>query len=62
MNWDQVLLHYSVAPVIGNRTGLKAYTFNYSTQGTGCHVKSFIAQLSNTSVLLDMEPGTAFRI
>ncbi|MES2774156.1 MAG: S8 family serine peptidase [Bacteroidota bacterium] len=56
-------LHYTVAPVIGNKTGVKSFTFNYSTQGIDCYFKSFFAQLnSSNTVLLDLELGSNYRI
>lgn len=53
-------LFYTVAPwLAGNRTGAKAYTFNYTTQGVACFIKSFLADYTgNNSVSLLLELGT----
>ena len=38
---------YTVAPVIDNREGLKAYTLNYKMQGVDCYLKTFLADLDD---------------
>lgn len=40
-------LYYTVAPMTGNREGLKAYTINYQLQGVDCYLKTFLADLVN---------------
>ncbi|HEX2627673.1 MAG TPA: S8 family peptidase [Chitinophagaceae bacterium] len=52
--------YYAVAPVLGNKTGVRSYGFDYTTQSTGCYLRSFFAQLVNTSALLDLELGTTY--
>jgi hypothetical protein len=55
-------LHYAVAPIIGNREGVKSYTFNYTTQGVECYIRSFLAFLNTNSVLLSLELGTLYQV
>lgn len=56
-------LHYTVAPLLsGGFTGLKAYTFDYTTQGVGCYIKSFLADLVNNAARLLLELGTRYAI
>lgn len=55
-------LHYTIAPLIDNKTGLKSYTFNYITQGVECYVKTFFAESINASVKLDLELGTIYQV
>lgn len=55
-------LHYAVAPLIGNREGVKSYTFNYTTQGVACYLRSFLALLNGTSARLDLLLGTLYNL
>jgi hypothetical protein len=55
-------LHYAVSPVINNKTGMRSFGFNYTTQGVGCYIKSLLPYLFPDRVLLDLELGTLFRI
>src|SRR4030095_8465590 len=55
-------LYYAVAPLINNRTGVRSYGYNYTTQGVGCFVRSFIGQLINSSARLDLELGTKYNV
>jgi hypothetical protein len=56
-------LHYTVAPVIGNRQGLKAYTINYQTQGVDCYLKNFLVDLENGNTgVLSAEIGTTYNV
>lgn len=55
--------HYSVTPVIDGKETVGSYTFNYETAGTGCYVKTFLADLSlNNEAALLLELGTTLRI
>jgi hypothetical protein len=57
------MLWYTVAPVIGNRQGLKAYTINYQTQGVDCYLKNFLANLENGNTgFLSAEIGTNYNV
>jgi hypothetical protein len=53
-------LYYAVAPLINNRAGVRSYGYNYTTQGAGCYVRTFIGQLINNTARLDLswEPTT----
>lgn len=57
------LFWYTVAPVIGNRQGLKAYTINYKTQGVDCYLKNFLVDLENGNTgSLYAEIGTTYHV
>ncbi len=54
---------YAVAPVLGDlHTGAKSATINYNTQGVGCYVINFLADLSNDAALLRLTLGTTYQI
>ncbi|MEO5647327.1 MAG: S8 family peptidase [Chitinophagaceae bacterium] len=55
-------LHFAVAPLIGNREGMKSYTFNYTTQGVECYIRSFLSSLLNNTAALDLLLGTIYGI
>ena len=55
-------LSYAVAPLIGNTAGVKSYTFNYTTQGVECYIRSFLSSLNNDSAFLDLSLGTLYHI
>ena len=55
-------LHYAVAPVIGSREGMKSYTFDYTTQGVECYVRSFLVSLVNNTTELFLSLGTLYNI
>jgi hypothetical protein len=55
-------LHYAVAPVIGNKEGVKSYTFNYTTQGVECYFRSFLALLVGNSAQLTISLGTLYNV
>jgi hypothetical protein len=55
-------LHYAVAPIIGNKEGVKSYTFNYTTQGVECYFRSFLAFLVGNSAQLSISLGTLYNI
>src|SRR6266487_4199584 len=55
-------LHYAIAPLINNKTGVRSYGYNYTTQGVGCYVRAFLAQLINSTARLDLELGTSYGI
>jgi hypothetical protein len=55
--------YFAVAPVFGNLTAARGTTLNYTLQGTGCYVVSFVPrQLVADTVLLDLEIATAYRL
>lgn len=56
-------LWYTVAPVIGNRQGLRSYTINYQTQGVDCYLKYFLVDLVNGNTgSLYAEIGSAYNV
>ena len=55
-------LYYAVAPMIGNREGVKSYTINYTIQGVECYIRSFLASQDNNSANLDLLLGTLYGI
>jgi hypothetical protein len=55
-------LHYAAAPIIGNKEGVKSYTFNYTTQGVECYTRSFLAFLVGNSAELTLSLGTFYNV
>lgn len=55
-------LYYAVAPVIGNKEGVKSYTFNYTIQGVECYIRAFLASLQNNTAQLLLSLGTLYDI
>ena len=55
-------LYYTVAPVIGNKEGVKSYTINYTLQGVECYIRSFLAALINNKAELSLLLGTQFNL
>jgi hypothetical protein len=57
------VLHYAVAPNIQWRTGIRSYTFDYTSQGIDCYVKRFTVDLLNSSVgSIQFELGTRYEV
>jgi Subtilase family/Secretion system C-terminal sorting domain len=57
-----ISLHYAVAPLINNKTGVRTYAYNYTTQGVSCYVRTFLAQLIDNTAKLDLELGTYYNV
>ena len=55
-------LHYAVAPIIGNKEGVKSYTFNYTTQGVECYIRSFLALLAGNTADLSLLLGSLYNV
>jgi hypothetical protein len=55
-------IHYAVAPLIAGREGIKSYTFNYTTQGVACFIRSFLVTLVNATGQLDLQLGTLYNL
>ena len=55
-------LHYAVAPAIDTREGIKSFTFNYTTQGVECYIRSFLVMLVGNSTELTLSLGTLYNI
>jgi len=54
--------YFSVVPQLQGREGIKAFTLNYETQGVGCYLKKFLAQLVSDNALLNFELCTLFQV
>src|SRR5215204_616372 len=60
---DYSSLYYAVAPKIGNKSGLRSYTLNYTTQGVACYLRTFFAFLQNgTQAHLSAELGSLYNV
>ncbi|MBK5271576.1 MAG: T9SS type A sorting domain-containing protein [Bacteroidia bacterium] len=55
-------LYYAIAPLINGKTGVRSFGFNYTTQGTGCYIKTFYPLLVNNTVLLTLELGAIYNV
>jgi hypothetical protein len=55
-------LYYAVAPLFGNRTGVRSYAYDYTVQGVGCYIKTFFGELLNGSSELELELGTNYNV
>jgi hypothetical protein len=55
-------LHYAAAPIIGNKEGVKSYTFNYSIQGVECYIRSFLAFLNGNTTQLTFSVGSLYNV
>lgn len=53
---------FTVTPLLKNREGIKAYAFDYTTQGTSCYFKIFLAELLTNKGRLLLEIGTLYNI
>ncbi|ULQ52736.1 S8 family peptidase [Flavihumibacter fluvii] len=55
---------FTVAPVLANGIeGVKAYTFNYTQQETGCYIRNFLADPAATNqARLTLELGTVYGV
>jgi hypothetical protein len=57
------VLHYAIAPIQNNKELVRTYTFNYNTQGTGCFINSFLADLTlNNEARLQLFLSATVRI
>ena len=54
--------HFTIAPIIKSREGIKAYTFDYTSQGVECYFKSFLAQLNASQASLLLELGVIYHV
>lgn len=44
-------------------SGIKSYTFNYNTQGAGCYISNFLADINvNKNALLQLTLGTTYNV
>jgi hypothetical protein len=55
--------YYAVAPIVGGRVGQPGTTINYTTQGTACYFRSFLArQLVDEVIRFDVVLGTIYQL
>lgn len=55
--------HFAVTPLYGNVAAVRSYTYNYETQGTGCYIRSFIANKTiNDEGSLNLELSTGYQV
>lgn len=61
---SQTNQHFSVAPVVGGKTGLRELTIDYGQQGTGCYLVSFRAEqyLVTDTARFYLELGTTYQL
>ena len=55
-------LHYAVAPVMGDREGVKSFGTNYTSQGVQCYFKSWYSDQINNTGRLNLELGSLYNI
>ena len=56
-------LFFAVAPIVGGRVGQPGSTINYTTQGTACYFRSFLArQLVDEIIRFDVVLGTTHQL
>ena len=55
-------LHFAVAPLISGKEGIRSYTFDYSTQGVECYIRSFLGMLDDGAARLNLNLGTLYGI
>lgn len=56
-------LLYAIAPLINGRPGQKSFTFDYTSQGAGCYIKSFLAFLNQPAAAgIATELGTLYQV
>lgn len=55
--------HFAVSPDISGKKGLRSFTFNYTTQGVGCFINSFLTDVfDDTTVQLKAVLGTRHNV
>jgi hypothetical protein len=55
--------YYAVAPMLhAERTGVRSYALNFSTQGVGCYFEHFLADLESNRTLLHFRIGSAYNV
>ena len=65
-----IILHNTSSPYVAvttafnnNENGVNSYTFNYTTQGVGCYVSNFLADLNaNNNAFLQLSLGTTYDV
>jgi hypothetical protein len=55
--------YFAVAPILNNGVaGVESYAFDYTLQGTGCYIKSFITEPDSNVARLMLSLGTLFKV
>ena len=65
-----IILHTATSPFVAVTTvlqndheGVRSYAFDYTTQGTGCYINNFLADLTVTNTaLLQLSLGTTYNV
>jgi len=57
-------VYYAVAPVVNGVPGLREFTIDYTRQGVGCYIKSFLPRASVVSdmVVFDAQLGSVYNL
>jgi Subtilase family/Secretion system C-terminal sorting domain len=56
-------VHFAIAPLQSNKELVRSYTFNYNTQGSGCYIRSFLADLTiNNEARLQLTLSSTLRV
>ena len=55
-------LHYAIAPLLPLKTGVRSYAYNYTLQGVGCYIISFLSVLNGNNAELQLNLGTLYRV
>jgi len=56
-------LYYAVSPLMDDREGIRSNTLNYTSQGTGCYLKSFFLQTqTDAAAFFKAELGTTYGV
>jgi Subtilase family/Secretion system C-terminal sorting domain len=53
---------FTVAPLVNNKEGIRAYGFNYTEQGVGCYFRSFLSQLVMNKAELQLQLGSVHKL
>lgn len=55
-------VNYAVAPIINSKAGFRSFTTDYTTQGVGCYLSSFIGFPQGNNALLRIQLGSVYNI
>lgn len=54
--------NYAVAPIINSKIGFRSFATDYTTQGVGCYISSFVAFPQGNNASLRIQLGTVYNI
>jgi hypothetical protein len=54
--------YVAMEPVLSGLAGQRSYTYNHTTQGAGCYIRSFRGELHDGEALLYLSLGTQFQV